>query len=130
MRGWLVCVTLGVAELAAGGANAQSVNIAGTWNVQGNIQAGAVVFSAMPTCQFEQVGDRLAGTCIGPNAAGPVTGVVSGNAVSWTWTHHATDAFGGNGITDFNGAYVDTHLIRGTITDTGVPGRGTFTQTR
>ena len=83
MRGWLVCAALGMAVFAAGGAEAQTVNIAGTWNIQGSIQAGGVLFSATPTCTFEQVGGRLAGTCIGPNAAGPVTGEVSGKAVSW-----------------------------------------------
>lgn len=130
MRGWLVCAALSMAVFAAGDADAQSVNIAGTWDIQGSIQSGGVLFSATPTCTFEQVGARLAGTCIGPNAAGPVTGVVSGNAVSWTWTHHATDVVGNNGITNFNGAYIDAHLIRGTMTSSGVLARGTFTQTR
>jgi hypothetical protein len=130
MRGWLVGVAFGMALCAAGAADAQSVNIAGTWNVQGAIQVGGTLFSAAPTCKFEQVGDRLAGTCIGPNAAGPLTGVVSGRAVSWTWTHRATDAVGNSGVTDFDGVYVDRHLIRGTMTSSGVPARGTFTQTR
>ena len=130
MRGWLVCVAFGIGVLAAGGANAQPVNIAGTWNIQGSIQAGAVLFSATPTCKFEQVGTRLAGRCIGPNAAGPLTGVVSGKAVSWTWTHGATDAVGISGTTNFHGTYVDSHLIRGTMTSAGMPARGTFTQTR
>jgi hypothetical protein len=130
MRGWLVCVALGTAVFAASAADAQPVNIAGTWNVQGSIQVGGTLFSAMPTCKFEQVGARLAGTCIGPNAAGPVTGVVSGHAVSWTWTHQATDAVGNTGVTDFRGDYVDSHLIRGTMTSSGVPAQGTFTQTR
>jgi hypothetical protein len=130
MRVWLVCGTLGMALFAAGAASAQSVNIAGTWAVQGSIQSGDLLMSATPTCKFEQVGDRLAGTCIGPNAAGPLSGVVSGDAVSWTWTHRATTAVGNTGVTGFNGTYVDAHLIRGTMTSTGIAARGSFTQTR
>jgi hypothetical protein len=121
---------MAVSLLAAGAASAQSINLSGVWKVQGSIQAGASVFSATPTCTFQQAGTQLSGTCVGANASGPLTGVVSGANVSWTWTHQATDAVGNSGVTAFSGAYVDDHLVQGTMTSSGVPGQGTFTLTR
>ena len=130
MRGWAFSGTLWLGLLAASAAGAQSVNIAGTWEVAGQMVAGGAVYAANPTCKFEQVGERVSGTCIGPNATGPVTGVVSGRSVSWTWTHGATTLVGISGVTNFDGTYVDRHLIRGEMSAPGFPGVGSFTQTR
>jgi len=130
MRGWVMCGALGLALASAGAAGAATVNIAGTWQVSGQMESGGAVFMANPSCEFEQVGHRVSGTCIGPHATGPVTGVVEGRSVSWTWTHRATDLVGLSGVTNFNGTYVDVHLIRGDMTAPGVPAVGSFTQTR
>jgi hypothetical protein len=130
MRGWVFGGMLGLGVLAAGAASAQPVNIAGTWEVAGQMTAGGVVYAANPTCRFEQVGERISGACIGPNATGPATGVVSGRTISWSWTHRATTLAGISGVTNFNGAYGDRHLIRGEMSAPGIPGVGSFTQTR
>jgi len=130
MRGWIAGGLLGLGLIAAGAASAQTVNIAGTWRIAGQIVVGNVFVSATPVCNFKQVGSRLSGACIGPNASGPITGVVSGRAVSWTWSNRATTRIGLNGLTGFNGTYENSRLIRGTMTSSASPGRGTFTQTR
>ncbi len=130
MRGAMFVGVLGLGSIVASAACAQSVNIAGTWQVAGQAAANGVIMTANPTCEFEQVGQRVSGTCIGPNATGPLTGVVSGRSVSWTWTHRATTLAGISGVTNFNGTYVDRHLIRGEMSSPDLPGVGTFTQTR
>jgi hypothetical protein len=121
---------LGLALLAAGPVSAQPIDISGAWKIQGTIQSGGALFSARPTCVFEQAGSKLSGACIGPNASGPLTGVISGRNVSWTWRNRATNDVGITGMTAFNGVYVDHHLIQGTMTSSATSGEGAFTQTR
>jgi hypothetical protein len=130
MRGWIAGGLLGLGLIAAGAASAQSVNIAGAWRIAGQIVVGNEFVSATPVCTFRQTGTRLSGTCIGPNATGPITGVVSGRAVSWTWSNQATTRIGLTGLTSFNGTYENSRLISGVMTSSASAGRGTFTQTR
>jgi hypothetical protein len=47
------------------------VNISGSWKIES--QNGPT-----PICAFEQVGDNLTGSCIGPNAKGSITGTIIG----------------------------------------------------
>jgi len=130
MRGWVFVGMFGLGLTAGSAASAQPVNIAGTWHVAGEAVAGAITYTAYPTCEFEQVGERVSGTCIGPNATGPLSGVVSGRSVSWSWTHRATTLVGLSGVTNFNGTYINSHLIRGAMSAADSPVVGSFTQTR
>jgi hypothetical protein len=129
MRGLVLVGALGVALLAAGAASAQS-NVAGRWHVVGTINDGLNHFQATPTCAFILSGAQLGGTCIGPNGRGPIEGTVSGRSITWTWSHHATNAFGATGITGFEGTVINAGLIRGVMTFSGSPASGRFTASR
>jgi hypothetical protein len=129
MRGLLFAAALGMALFAAGAANALP-NVAGRWYVSGKIYYGAQYIQATPTCHFIQNGSQLGGTCTGPNGSGPIEGRVSGNSITWTWSHQATTIIGMTGVTGFEGSFVTPRLIRGWMTSTGTPGRGRFTQSR
>jgi hypothetical protein len=124
----MACV--GAALFAAGAASAQTPNISGVWRVQGQIRYGAAFEADMPTCTFRQTGGVLGGVCVGPHARGPLSGMIAGKRVSWTWSHAATNAVGLNGRTQFNGSYVNGRLIKGSMTSTAIPGTGSFVQTR
>jgi hypothetical protein len=130
MRQLVAAAAMGLGLLATS-ANAATPNISGDWQIQGEIQSGGAIVSATPTCTFVQTAaGNLSGSCVGPNASGPLTGHISGTRVAWTWRNVPTTSIGINGETGFNGTYVDAHLIRGTMTSTAVRGSGTFTQTR
>jgi hypothetical protein len=132
MRHWIGAAALGFGLVAAsaGTASAQTPSIAGVWEVHGQIVFGNRVASASPTCTFRQTAGRLSGECVGPNARGPLNGLIAGRSVSWTWFNGATTAVGVTGRTNFNGTYVDRHLIQGAMTSSDIPGTGSFTQTR
>jgi len=125
--------TLALALLAAGAASAQPM-VAGIWHVSGKISSGKTVdnqlFEIEATCLFMQSGEQISGNCTGPDATGPITGVVAGNSIEWTWRSHATTALGVAGMTGFNGTIVRAGQIEGTMTSTASTGKGTFTQTR
>jgi hypothetical protein len=129
MRRTLALATLIAAALAAGSAWADSV--AGTWRINGTFMyGGRVVSTATPTCTFQQVGSVVSGTCRGPGAIGPITGQVVRGAVSLRWAHTAIAPNGITGYTDFNGGFVNSRLVRGTITSPDMPGSGPFTMAR
>jgi hypothetical protein len=130
MRGLIAVACVWFALTAAGAASAQTPNISGVWHVNGRAHYGAVWASATPTCTFRQVGGRLSGICVGPAARGPLSGAIAGTRVSWTWSHGATRPDGVSGDTQFNGIYVNSRLIRGSMIAPPVPGSGSFTQTR
>jgi hypothetical protein len=132
MRHWIGAAALGFALVAAsaGAASAQTPNIAGVWEVHGQITFGDRIVSANPTCTFRQAAGRLSGVCVGPNARGALTGLIAGRSVSWTWLNAATTAIGVTGRTNFNGTYVNSHLIQGSMTSSATAGTGSFTQTR
>jgi hypothetical protein len=115
---------------AAGSASAGTPNIAGVWHVQGQINYGPRFLSATPTCTFRQARGKLSGECVGPNARGPLSGLIAGDSVSWTWSHGATTGVGVSANTSFNGTYVNAHLISGRVSSSAMPGEGPFTQTR
>jgi hypothetical protein len=118
-----------MALAGASGASAQTPNISGLWRVNGHAHYGAVWSSVTPTCTFRQVGGRLSGTCVGPAARGPLSGSIAGTRVSWTWSHVATRPGGVSGDTQFNGIYVNSRLIRGSMYAPPA-GNGSFVQTR
>jgi len=117
-------------SLLASAALAATPDISGVWHVQGQIVSGNRYVGGASTCTFVQKDGKLSGSCVGPNASGPLTGFISGNNVARTYRNIATTSVGINGETGFNGTYVDAHLIQGTMTSTASAGKGTFTQTR
>jgi len=129
MRGFVFGGTLALALLAAGAASAQP-NVTGIWHVSGKIVDGNQTLKATPICNFMQSGERISGNCTSSNAAGPITGVVVGNSIEWTWQSHATSAPGVQGMTGFDGTIVKAGLIKGTMTSTASTAKGTFTQIR
>ena len=130
MRQLIASAAIGLGLFVASAAAAQTPNIAGVWQLQGQIICGNRIVSGTPTCTFRQSGGRLSGECVGPNAAGPLAGFISGHKVAWTWSNRATTSVGITGKTGLNGTYVDSHLIRGTMTSSASACKGTFTQTR
>jgi hypothetical protein len=118
-RSCAVWVTAGLSLANPVGVSAQAVNVAGNWSVSGRPAPANPGSFANSSCKLEQAGRRLSGTCIGPDATGPVDGEVVGRAVSWTWTYRATDFAGANGVTNFTGTYVDSNLIRGEMSAPG-----------
>jgi hypothetical protein len=129
MRGVVFVTAVGVAMLATAAAGAPP-NAAGTWHVVGTSHVGNLYSQATPTCVFIQSRENLGGTCTGPNAQGPITGTISGNSITWTWSTQATTAIGFTGILGFEGHFVTPRLIRGVMTSTGSPARGSFTASR
>jgi hypothetical protein len=107
-------------------------DLTGAWLVKGTMEDhGTPVAQAAPVCEFQQ-GDRtLSGTCRGPNAAGPASGVVAGTHVSWKWQLSATTAIGATGTAWFQGDVGPDGVMRGTWTLDQLPGlKGDFTGTR
>ena len=119
-----------MAAIFAGPASARS--FAGTWSVSATfISGGQIVGTATPVCTFQQAGDRISGTCKGPNGIGPAAGTVSGREVRWQWNHSATTALGVTGATRFHGTMGADGVIRGTAVNSTRPGLvGTFTEQR
>jgi len=116
--------------IAAAPAIASAADLSGAWSVYGSIELpGGGLFSASPTCQFQQARHKLSGDCKGPNAAGPLTGEVHGRRVAWQWTANAFS--GGSGVVSFAGRLGHDGVIRGSINFSHLPKRsGTFTQQR
>ena len=130
MRNAIAVACVGLALVAAGAARAQTPDISGVWHVQGHLASGRFVEDAMPTCNFVQNGGVLSGECVGPAGRGPLSGAIAGDKVSWTWSHVATAVNGVTGQTQFNGTYVNSQLIKGSMTSSLIPGVGDFVQTR
>jgi hypothetical protein len=128
MRGSLFGGALALALLAAGAASAQP-NVAGVWHVNGKIMVGSQTVEADPTCNFIQNGAQISGACTGRSGSGPIRGVVSGNAVDWTWQNYPTGSTHSS-LIGFNGNIVNAALIQGTMTAAVSSNNGTFTQYR
>jgi hypothetical protein len=85
----------------------RSADISGAWKI--DTRGGPV-----PLCSLVQVGnDLLSGTCVGPQAAGPVTGTVVGPTVRWRW-QWAAYAGGAASAFDFTGTLQPDNSIIGT----------------
>jgi len=122
----------GAAVAAAAGGSAWAADVSGTWSVSATfVSGGRIVSTATPVCTFQQTGDRISGTCKGPNGLGPAAGTVEGGAVAWQWNHTATTPYGLTGSTGFRGELGADGVIRGTATSSNFPGLiGTFTEQR
>lgn len=92
------------------GANQSLFNaaeISGSWKI--NTRGGPV-----PLCNLTQVGNNLNGSCIGPQAAGIVSGTVAGNLVRWHW-QWITYVGNAAGAFDFVGNLQSDNTITGTV---------------
>jgi hypothetical protein len=86
---------------------ASSADIHGAWKI--NTRGGPV-----PLCHFVQSANNVRGTCVGPQAAGTVTGTVDGQTVRWRWqwvTYVGNAAAG----FDFVGTLGADNTITGTV---------------
>jgi len=75
-------------------------DISGTWAIEGSVT---------PSCSFIQTGEKLDGVCRGAGAEGTLTGVISGEKVSWRydWIAYA----GRNpGVFEFSGTVKDGRI--------------------
>jgi hypothetical protein len=128
----LTALLAGAAIAAVSQHPASAADLSGTWNVSATyISHGALVGTATPVCTFQQTGGRLSGTCKGPNGIGPAAGTVAGGSVAWQWDHTATTPYGATGAGRYRGTVGADGVIRGTATDTALPGvAGAFTQQR
>jgi hypothetical protein len=102
---------------------ADAANFAGTWAVSGTM-GDPVFFHASPICVFKQDGDKLSGSCKGPNGLGSAEGAVDDKKIVWHWYHIATNSVGVDGTATFRGVLGDDGVIRGTLTDTYAPDAG------
>ena len=82
-------------------------NISGSWKIDS--QNGPT-----PICAFEQVGDNLTGSCIGPNAKGTITGTIIGTQVRWRW-QWVTYAGNSSGAFDFTGTLRPDNTVTGLL---------------
>jgi hypothetical protein len=107
---------------AAFPALAADAQVAGAWNLTGQIQAGEQMAVARPVCTFQQAGAALTGTCEGPNSAGPVSGKVAGQHVTFAWRHTPKVDIGLKGVSTFDGELGADGAIQGAWTYDGLPG--------
>lgn len=113
-----VAVLVTLVALLAGVASADG--FAGTWTVHG-VLGNPPVAQATPVCVFRQAGDRISGTCRGPNGIGAADGVASGNTIIWHWHIIATTSVGMPGVATFSGTLDPDGYIRGTWRHSSMP---------
>jgi len=120
---------LGTLMMLATPALAANANFAGTWTFTGTIVARGATFVTAPVCVLRQMGDRLAGTCKGPNAIGSADGLVNGRTISLTWHSISTNPAtrGRTGVGTFKGTWGSDGIIHGSFVGTAFPGVGKFT---
>jgi hypothetical protein len=98
-----------------------------TWNVRGQMNVNGQIAGVAPVCALRQMGTQISGNCKGPAAVGPATGVANGDNITWQWTATATNPNGRNGIAVFQGTLGFDGVIRGSYTNSTIPGvTGTF----
>ena len=115
----LTALLFGAVAAPAMAADAQ---VAGAWNLTGQILAGEQVAVARPVCTFQQAGAALTGTCEGPNSAGPASGKVAGQHVTFAWRHTPKADIGLKGVSTFDGELGADGTIQGVWTYDGLPG--------
>ena len=110
------------AALAAVASAASAADFSGTWSASAVYQKnGQIVYTTTPVCTFQQTGNRISGTCTGPNALGPATGTASGSAITWQWKATA-NATGQIGLSTWKGTLGPDGVIRGDQTGSSLPG--------
>ncbi len=114
---FLVCLTVCWTSTPS-----RASEISGTWQI--DTRDGPA-----PICKLAQVGNTLNGTCIGPRAAGSVTGTVAGPTVRWhwRWISYASQT---PGDFDFLGTLESENAMTGTVTRPETGFSLTFTANR
>lgn len=109
-----------------------NVDLSGAWEIRGSMRvAGQALLRTAPSCEFQQAGARLVGTCKGPNSLGTAAGTVDGAHVSWQWQAASYTPAGRSGLASFDGEAGPDNVIRGTWSFSEAPGlKGQFTQER
>jgi|SRR5450755_915759 hypothetical protein len=106
---------------------ADAANFAGTWAVNG-IMGDPVFATIAPVCVFKQDGNKITGSCKGPNGLGSAEGAVDGEKIVWHWYRIATNSVGVDGTATLKGVWGSDGVLRGTWTDSAAPDAGgTFT---
>jgi hypothetical protein len=122
---------IGLALAVSVPARADDIDFSGAWSISGHIVTGNLLTTVSPICAFRQTGDRLTGSCKGPNAAGAATGVAEGRNISFQWRHVAANAVGLSGVSTFRGALGPDNVVRGFWTISRLPNAsGSFTAQR
>jgi hypothetical protein len=107
-------------------------DLSGTWTFSASVENdGQIAAEAAPVCTFQQTGDRITGTCKGPNAAGPAKGTVKGDKVVWKWVANPYTAGGSSMTLSLDGVLGADGVVRGAATSPVLNGLvGRFTQQR
>jgi len=122
---------VGLALAVSAPASADGIDFSGAWSVSGQIVTGNLLITVSPICVFQQSGDRLRGSCKGPNGAGFATGATDGRDISFQWRHVATNAVGLSGVSTFRGTLGRDNVVRGFWTFSRLPNAsGSFTAQR
>ena len=96
-----------VLMLAASAATAFAADLSGTWKVDGSVSSNSVNYA----CTLKQDGDRLTGTATLEGKDHPVTGTVTGKAVTWKFT------------VDYNGTPLEITFDGTRDSDTDITGK-------
>jgi opacity protein-like surface antigen len=112
---------LALAAVALTAVTAFAADVAGTWNVDGDVVGNPVKFTTV----WKQDGETLSGTATMEGKDVPVTGTVKDKAVTFEYD---TDHEGTTYHLVFTGTLGENGAITGTIAVAGV--EGTFTATK
>lgn len=99
--------------------SASTPEVAGSWKIASPI--------GVPLCSIAQNGDKLTGTCMGPQATGELTGTVTGESIRWQWKA-AANSNGNVALLNFWGAMSTDKTITGFVISNGRA--GSFTATK
>jgi hypothetical protein len=99
---------------------AQASNFAGTWAVSGAL-GDPVIATTAPVCVFKQDGNKISGSCKGPNALGSAEGAIDDNIIVWHWDRIATNEAQVDGTVTFGGKLGSDGVIRGEWKDSAAP---------
>ena len=115
---------MGFALLIAHPVVVDAANFSGTWSVTGTGTYQGASYVTAPVCVLAQNGNTIGGTCKGPNAAGPASGVVNGKAITFQWHTKSTNpaTAGRTGLATFAGTLGANGQIRGTFSGPGASG--------
>jgi hypothetical protein len=117
------CVASALASLGIllSSSGAAAADFSGTWAISGTL-GDPVIVTATPNCTFQQDGDKISGTCKGPNATGSVDGMVDGSTITWNWHAVPITARGLGGVATFKGVLGADGTLSGTWTHSAVDG--------
>ena len=114
----LAVLVLAAAATASGPVTASTVDLSGTWNVDGTVYGNAVTYA----CTLKQDGDKLTGTARLQEKDRAVTGTIQDKTVSWKFD---VEYQGSPLELVFTGTLTSDTDIKGTIAVAGVGGEFT-----